>query len=54
MNKIHDAQIALKVWENIAKLETLWWARYYKEFLKLMIDQDKANPLNQNTQDFIF
>jgi hypothetical protein len=54
MKKIQEAQIAFKVWENIAELETILWDRYYKEFLQLMIDQDKAEPLIQNTQDFIF
>lgn len=54
MNKIQDAQIAFKLWENIAALETILWDRYYKEFLQLIIDQDKAETLKQDTQDFIF
>ena len=52
MNKIQEAQIAFKVWENIAELETILWDQYYKEFLQLMID--KAETLKQDAQDFIF
>lgn len=54
MNKIQEAQIAFKVWENIAELEMILWDRYYKQFLQLMIDQHKEEALKQNTQDFIF
>ena len=54
MNKIQEAQIAFKVIKNIAELETILWNRYYEELLQLMIDQDKAEALKQNTQNFIF
>jgi hypothetical protein len=54
MNKIKEAQIAFKLWENIAHLETILWDRYYKEFLQLMIEQEEAEQLKQETQDFIF
>lgn len=54
MNKIQEAQIAFKVIENMAELETILWDQYYKEFLQLMIDKDKAEALKQDAQDFIF
>ena len=54
MNKIQDAQIAFKLWENIAHLETILWDLYYKEFLQLMIEKKEAEQLKQKTQDFIF
>lgn len=54
MNKIKEAQIAFKLWENLSELETILWNRFYKEFLQLMIEQDQAAQLNQDTQDFIF
>ena len=54
MSKIQEAQIAFKLWENIAQLETILWDRYYKEFMQLLIDTDKTEALKQNTQDLIF
>jgi hypothetical protein len=54
MNKIQEAQIAFKLWENIAHLETILWDRYYKEFLQLMIEKDEVEQSKQNTHDFIF
>ena len=54
MNKIQEAQIAFKLWENIAQLETILWDRYYKEFLQLMIEKNEAKQLKRETQDFIF
>jgi hypothetical protein len=54
MNKIQETQIAFKLWENIAHLETILWDRYYKEFLQLMIKKDEAKKSKQETQDFKF
>ena len=54
MNRSQEAQIAFKLWENIAHLETILWDRYYKEFLQLMIEEDEAEQLKQETRNFIF
>ena len=54
MKKSQESQIAFKLWENIVQLETILWDRYYKEFLQLIIDQENAQALKQDTQDFKF
>jgi hypothetical protein len=42
MKKNKEVNIAFRIWEHIAQLESLLWDRYCDEFLDLTIEQDDA------------
>lgn len=52
MNEKEQIQMAFTLWEQLAKTENLLWDRYYKEFLKLIIE--KQEHTNDNVQEFVF
>ena len=51
MEKNMEVNIAFRLWEHIAQLESILWDRYYDEFLDLTIAQDDANISQDDSQD---
>ncbi len=51
MNKNKEVNIAFRLWERIAQLESILWDRYYDEFLDLTIKQDDVNISQDHSQD---
>ena len=53
MKKNKEVNIAFRLWEHIAQLESILWDRYRDEFLDLTIEQDDANISKDDSQDVI-
>ena len=51
MKKNKEVNIAFRIWEHIAQLESILWDRYYDEFLDLTMEQDDANISQDDSQD---
>ena len=51
MEKNMEVNIAFRIWEHIAQLESILWDRYYDEFLDLTIEQDDVNISQNDSQD---
>jgi len=51
MGKNMEVNIAFRIWEHIAQLESILWDRYYDEFLDLTIEQDDVNTSQDASQD---
>jgi hypothetical protein len=51
MEKNIEVNIAFKIWNHIAQLESILWDRYRDEFLDLTIEQDDANISKDDSQD---
>ena len=51
MEKNIEINIAFKIWNHIAQLESILWDRYRDEFLDLTIEQDDANISQDDNQD---
>jgi hypothetical protein len=51
MEKNKEVNIAFRIWEHIAQLESILWDRYYDEFLDLAIEQDDAKISQDDSQD---
>ena len=51
MKKDKEVNIAFRLWEHIAQLESILWDRYYDEFLDLIIEQDDAKISQDDRQD---
>ena len=51
MKKNKEVNIAFRLWEHIAQLESILWDRYYDDFLDLTIEQDDANISRDDSQD---
>jgi len=51
MNKKKEVTTAFKMWEHMAELQSILWDMYYDDFLDLIIEQEKAKPLKDDTAD---
>ena len=51
MKKNKEVNIAFRIWEHIAQLESILWDRYYDDFLDMTIEQDDANFSQDDSQD---
>lgn len=51
MEKNLEVNIAFKIWNHIAQLESILWDRYRDEFLDLTIEQDDAISSQDDSQD---
>ena len=52
MDEKEQVQHAFTLWQQLAKMEALLWDRYYKEFLKLLLEEEK--PQMNKIQEFVF
>ena len=50
MKKNEEVNIAFRIWEHIAQLESLLWDRYYQQFLDLNIEQVDAKISQDDKQ----
>ena len=46
-----EVNIAFRIRNHIAQLESILWDRYYDEFLDLTIKQDDKDPSQDDSQD---
>jgi hypothetical protein len=51
MEKNLEVNIAFRIWNHIAQLESILWDRYRDEFLALNIEQDDANFSQDDSQN---
>ena len=51
MEKNIEVNIAFRIWNHIAQLESILWDRYRDEFLNLTIEQDDENISQDDSQD---
>lgn len=48
-------QMAFALWQNMARLETMLWDHYDKEFLQLLLDsKEEEENQKDDSQDFVF
>ena len=51
MEKNLEVNIAFKIWNHIAQLESILWDRYCDEFLNLTIEQVDKDLSQDDSQD---
>ncbi len=51
MEKNLEVNIAFRIWNQIAQLESILWDRYRHEFLNLTIEQDDKDLSQDDRQD---